>query len=149
MPGPPAYGEAAGHGDRPVVAAEGAGEPERPQAELHRRREARVEVEPGDGVEVTPAAASAARPAMPIAVDSASDVALGEEVVVVRVGAGVREHHPVGGHARGDGRLVRAEHEHRGLVDVEVGAHALEVGEAHPPVVRRRGRDLLRCPRVA
>ena len=82
-------------------------------------------------------------PAIPIAGDSASDVALGEEVVVVRVGAGQREHEAVVGHARRARRFVRAEQQRRGLVDVDVGAHQLRVRERDHAVLGGHGPDLL------
>ena len=76
--------------------AAGPAEPERAHRDLHRGGEAGVEVEAGDVVDADARGRRARRaPAIPIAGDSAERRALGEEVVVVRVGAGEREHHPV------------------------------------------------------
>ena len=83
------------------------------------------------------------RPVAAIAGDCRERPPFGDEPVVVGLGRGVQEHDPVVGDAGGARRFVRAEQHRRALVDVDVGAHALRVREAHGPVVGRDRADLL------
>jgi hypothetical protein len=68
---------------------------------------------------------------------------LAQEPLVGRAGAGVEEHPAVARDAEALGRLHRAEHERRRLVDLDVRVQQLGIGERHAPVARRRRRDLL------
>ena len=70
-------------------------------------------------------------------------VALAHEVVVVGVGAAVREHPAVARHAERLGPLGRAQDQRGALLDRVVGVQPLRVREADHPVVGRRRADLL------
>ncbi len=141
--------EPARHRERPCVAAHGTDEAEGVHRELDGCGEARVEVEAGDVVDAVARGAERGAPGDPDRRCCGEMLALGEEVVIVGIRTGEREDHLVRWHAVGDCRAVRAQEHRRRLVDVDVGAHPLGVGERHHAVLGGDRADLLGRPRDA
>ena len=135
--GPAAEGQAAGDGKRALRV-----ETEFARRDLHRTREATVDV---DEVEVRHLDAGKLQRPAPSEPDGRGRievVALGNEVVVDGVGAGEREDHLRAWHPQRPRDVERAEHERRRHVDTHVGVHQLGVGVGHGAVCRRHGADL-------
>ena len=98
--------EPAGDGERPAVVGADA---ERVAADLHRRREARVEVEVRDVVDADAGRRERGRAGGRDRGRLGERPPFGDEPVVVRLGRGVQEHHAVVGDAGGARRLVGTE----------------------------------------
>ena len=114
--------------------------------ELNRRREAGVEIDDLDIVDADAGQLQGGPAAGPDGGRLGQGPAIRHVRVLVAVGAGVREHPAVLGHAERPGLVDRAHDERRGLVDIVVGVHVLRVGEPDHPVLRGGRADLLRRP---
>ena len=138
--------QAAGHGGRPRRVLEVHAELARP--DLHRRREARVQVEVGDVVDPHAGVAECRLGAGRESGGAAELDALAREPVVGAGGGGAREDPAVARDARVLGGLRRAGDNRGALIDLDVGVEQLEVGDRDRAVALARGHDLLGARRV-
>jgi acetyl-CoA C-acetyltransferase len=142
-----AEGEPAGHRQGPgrIVV----GQAELGGGDLHGRGEARVEVEVGHLVDGHAGQRQRGGSAQADGGGRVEVGPVGEEPVVLGVGARQREDPPVAGDPGGLGRRGRAEDDGGALVDLHVGGEQLRVGVVDHPVGLRRGGHLVGGPRVA
>ena len=140
-------GQAPGHRQGTVRVV--IGQPELGGGDLHRRGEARIEVDMADLVDGGAGQSKGCSPGQPDCRGRVEVGAVGEEPVVLGIGASQREDPAVTGHTGGLRRSGRTQDDGCPLVDLEVRRQQLGVGIADHPVGLGDRRQLLSCHRLA